>query len=74
MPPRHASRITHLASRRICGRSSGLFHIFPNKGGLCVSLTVDSTRLAFISCHLAAHEGVDKCAIRNSSVQVAPVC
>ena len=34
-----------------------------------MKLSIDSTRLEFISCHLAAHEGVDKCAIRNSSVE-----
>lgn len=54
---------------KLYAENTGFFHIFPNKGGLCVNLTVDSTRLAFISCHLAAHEGVDKCAIRNSSVE-----
>jgi hypothetical protein len=54
---------------KLYAENTGFFHIFPNKGGLCVSMNVDATRLAFISCHLAAHEGVDKCAIRNSSVQ-----
>ena len=30
-------------------------------------MTIDGTSIAFISCHLAAHEGVKKCEIRNSS-------
>eukprot|EP00603_Paraphysomonas_imperforata_P012512 CAMPEP_0114463498 /NCGR_PEP_ID=MMETSP0104-20121206/7397_1 /TAXON_ID=37642 ORGANISM="Paraphysomonas imperforata, Strain PA2" /NCGR_SAMPLE_ID=MMETSP0104 /ASSEMBLY_ACC=CAM_ASM_000202 /LENGTH=703 /DNA_ID=CAMNT_0001636453 /DNA_START=116 /DNA_END=2227 /DNA_ORIENTATION=- len=60
------SRVSNI---KLYAENTGFFHIFPNKGGLCVNLNVDATRLAFISCHLAAHEGVDKCAIRNSSVE-----
>ena len=44
-------------------------HLFPNKGGLCVSFTIDATKFAFISCHLTAHEGVDKCESRNDCIQ-----
>eukprot|EP00602_Paraphysomonas_sp_CaronLab_P009117 CAMPEP_0185026172 /NCGR_PEP_ID=MMETSP1103-20130426/10132_1 /TAXON_ID=36769 /ORGANISM="Paraphysomonas bandaiensis, Strain Caron Lab Isolate" /LENGTH=602 /DNA_ID=CAMNT_0027559665 /DNA_START=90 /DNA_END=1898 /DNA_ORIENTATION=- len=49
--------------------NTGFFHVFPNKGGLRVSMMVDSTNIAFISCHLTAHEGADKCSMRNSSVE-----
>lgn len=47
--------------------NTGLFHILPNKGGISVSFNVDDTKFTCISCHLAAHEGVTKCAIRNDS-------
>ncbi|RYY80996.1 hypothetical protein EON63_16445 [archaeon] len=36
--------------------NTGILHVFPNKGGLLVTFTVDGTKLAFVSCHLAAHE------------------
>lgn len=49
--------------------NTGFLHVFPNKGGLLVSLQLDGTKLAFFSVHLAAHEGVDMCEIRNSSVE-----
>jgi len=49
--------------------NTGFAHVFPNKGGICVSMMVDGTRLAFITCHLAAHEGVEKCMTRNASIE-----
>ena len=49
--------------------NTGFLHIFPNKGGLLVSFMIDGTKLAFLSCHLAAHEGVEMCEVRNSSVE-----
>jgi hypothetical protein len=33
-----------------------------------VSFHLDGTRLAFVSCHLAAHEGVHHCEQRNASI------
>lgn len=36
--------------------NTGFLHVFPNKGGLLVTMKIDGTRLAFVSCHLAAHE------------------
>lgn len=48
--------------------NTGLLGIFPNKGGLFIGMEILSTRIAFISCHLAAHEGVDKCTARNNSI------
>ena len=60
------SRITNVEERL---ENTGFLHLFPNKGGLLVSLQVDGTKLAFLSSHLAAHEGVEMCQIRNSSVE-----
>ena len=34
-----------------------------------ICFTVDSTKLAFISSHLAAHEGAKKCGLRNDHVK-----
>eukprot|EP01035_Chromulina_nebulosa_P023805 gene23805-30883_t len=48
--------------------NTGFLHLFPNKGGLLVSLTIDGTKLAFVSCHLTAHEGVKHCEQRNNSI------
>lgn len=31
-------------------------------------MQVDGTKLAFISCHLAAHEGIKHCEERNASI------
>jgi hypothetical protein len=47
--------------------NTGFLHVFPNKGGINVSMSIDGTNLSFVSCHLAAHEGVAKCAQRNQS-------
>jgi hypothetical protein len=49
--------------------NTGFLHVFPNKGGICMSLKVRGTTLAFVSCHLTAHEGADKCYMRNESVK-----
>jgi endonuclease/exonuclease/phosphatase family metal-dependent hydrolase len=48
--------------------NTGFLHVFPNKGGLLVTFDVDGTKLAFISCHLTAHEGVTLCEQRNASI------
>lgn len=60
------SRITNVEK---FSENTGFFHVFPNKGGLRISLLVDQTSLAFVSCHLTAHEGVQNCAMRNESVE-----
>lgn len=49
--------------------NTGFAGVLPNKGGLCVSMNVNGTSLAFISCHLAAHEGPNKCQDRNASIE-----
>lgn len=48
--------------------NTGFLHVLPNKGGLVCSFEINGTRLAFISCHLTAHEGVKHCEARNSSI------
>lgn len=60
-----SGKISHVEERI---ENTGFLHVFPNKGGLLVTLDVDGTKLAFISCHLSAHEGVAMCEMRNSSV------
>lgn len=59
------SRITNIEQSI---ENTGFLGVFPNKGGLLVTLHVDGTKLAFISCHLAAHEGVKHCEARNASI------
>ena len=49
--------------------NTGFLHLFPNKGGLCVNFCIDGTKFTVISCHLAAHEGVDKCKMRNDAIK-----
>eukprot|EP01034_Spumella_vulgaris_P038277 gene38277-47260_t len=36
--------------------------------GLLITFHVDGTKFAFISCHLAAHEGIKHCEDRNASI------
>ena len=38
-----------------------------NKGGVCISLTLHHTSLAFVNVHLAAHQ--ENTALRNKNVQ-----
>ncbi len=49
--------------------NTGFLHLFPNKGGLLVTMQIHGTKLAFISCHLTAHEGVKHCEARNQSIR-----
>lgn len=49
--------------------NTGFLHLLPNKGGVCISFKVYGTLLAFVSCHLTAHEGIANCALRNQSVE-----
>ena len=49
--------------------NTGFLHLLPNKGGVCISFRVFGTLLAFVSCHLTAHEGVANCALRNQSIE-----
>eukprot|EP01038_Epipyxis_sp_PR26KG_P007396 gene7396-10080_t len=48
--------------------NTGILHVFPNKGGLVLGLEVEGTKLAFVSTHLAAHEGIKYCNARNESI------
>jgi hypothetical protein len=58
-------RITNIEK---CVENTGFLHVFPNKGGLLITFHVDGTKLAFVSCHLAAHEGIKHCEDRNASI------
>lgn len=46
-------RISHV---EMSIENTGFLHVFPNKGGLLVAFQVDGSKLAFVSCHLTAHE------------------
>jgi hypothetical protein len=59
----------HISNIDVRIENTGILHIFPNKGGLLICLDVYGTTLAFVSCHLAAHEGVSKCEARNESIK-----
>ncbi|EJK74309.1 hypothetical protein THAOC_04022 [Thalassiosira oceanica] len=48
------SKVTHVRAEN-CGFGS----VLANKGGIAVILTVGSTRLSFVNCHLNANEGQD---------------
>lgn len=48
------------ASVRSAKSATGLGGVVGNKGGLAISLTFGSTSLAFVSCHLAAHDHKNK--------------
>ena len=62
------SIIPHISDVSIKVENTGFAHVFPNKGGLLVDFTAYGTSMAFISCHLTAHEGVKNCEMRNNSV------
>jgi hypothetical protein len=49
--------------------NTGFLHIFPNKGGILVTFEIYGTTLAFVSCHLTPHEGVQNCYMRNDSIK-----
>ncbi len=61
--------VPHISRLEQSAENTGFLHVLPNKGGLCSSLAVYGTVLSFISCHLAAHEGTKKCALRNESTE-----
>jgi hypothetical protein len=49
----------HISNVEKSVENTGFLSIMPNKGGLCTTFTIFSTKLAFISAHLAAHEVSD---------------
>lgn len=63
----HKSLQADIHHIEVKNENTGFLSIFPNKGGLRISFTIYGTYLTFISCHLAAHEGIKKCHIRNES-------
>lgn len=48
-------------------KATGLGGVVANKGGMVVSFKVGDTSLAFVNCHLAAHQG--EAATRNANVK-----
>lgn len=59
----------HVDNVEFAIENTGFMHLFPNKGGLLLCFTLFGTRLAFLSCHLTAHEGVKNCEMRNNSIK-----
>lgn len=55
--------IHHVSTARA---ATGVGGVVGNKGGLIVRLDVANTSFAFVSCHLAAHEGAAPLAARNA--------
>ena len=58
-----AKSIHHVSTARA---ATGVGGVVGNKGGLIVRLDVATTSFAFVSCHLAAHEGAAPLAARNA--------
>jgi len=59
-----APQITDIHSAQ---EATGIAHILGNKGGLVVRFSCRDTTFAFVSCHLAAHEGKKHREARNSN-------
>jgi hypothetical protein len=55
----------HIHSVEQMAENTGFFKVLPNKGGMCLRMVIDDMPLAFVSCHLTAHEGQAKCERRN---------
>ena len=65
---RHAIRKS-ITNIKYCKENTGFLNVFPNKGGLSVSMAIRQTTFTFISCHLTAKDGPSKCAQRNDSLE-----
>jgi len=63
------SLFPHVSNVKSAAENTGLFSIFPNKGGVLVAFDLHGTKLAFMSTHLTAHEGANHCEMRNSSIK-----
>ena len=59
----------HVSNIQFAVENTGFFSIFPNKGGVLLAFELYGTKLSFLSCHLAAHEGVNHCEMRNNSIK-----
>jgi len=62
----HKALAPHISDVCSMKEATGLLHVVGNKGGLVVRMKVGQTTLAFVSCHLAAHEGDNYLDRRNS--------
>lgn len=49
--------------------ATGALHILGNKGGLIIRFLLEETSFAFVSCHLAAHEGPKYGAARSDNIE-----
>jgi hypothetical protein len=66
----HQPLVTHCTHIRVACENTGIAHVLANKGGIIASLTYrQTTRLAFGSAHLAAHEGPAYYSARCAAVQ-----
>lgn len=52
----HESIRSKISNIEMSNENTGFLHIFPNKGGICVSFRVLDTSVALVSSHLTAHE------------------
>jgi hypothetical protein len=52
----------------VLAENTGLASVLANKGGIVATLTIQQTRLSFLSCHLEAHEGAGHYAGRISNL------
>jgi 7 transmembrane sweet-taste receptor of 3 GCPR/C2 domain len=53
----HADVYDDINTVRISGANTGIGGVMANKGGIVVTLNYRTTRISFLSAHLAAHEG-----------------
>ena len=58
-----STSVRHVAT---ASAATGIAGVVGNKGGLVVRLDIGHTAIAFCSCHLAAHEGVNHHQSRNA--------
>lgn len=42
---------------KVSGANTGIGNVMANKGGIVITVTYKTTRISFLSAHLAAHEG-----------------
>lgn len=57
----------HINDIEAANEATGLLHIVGNKGGCIVRFSCKGTSFAFVSCHLAAHEGEKYIKARNDN-------
>lgn len=60
--------MAHISEVCATTEATGLAHVGWNKGGLLVRFNLGGTSFAFLSCHLAAHEGEEYLSRRHSDL------
>ena len=58
----------YTSSPQVAGENTGIGSVLANKGGIIATLTLRSTRLSFLTCHLEAHEGIAHFNNRNKNL------